>query len=581
MRKILWQMLLASPSLVLAQAVFSPSAMAGEMQASAASEKAGLESIEISQTPAPSENLSVDEFMRATEQQSLDANNTDASVDSLSQVTSVSQFSDVQPTDWAFQALQSLVERYGCIAGYPDGTYRGNRALTRYEFAAGLNACLDQVLALVGGGGDGIDPESLATIRRLQEEFAAELATLRGRVDALEARTAELEANQFSTTTKLQGEVVFGLANGFGDSDPGDILSDGTRDRKQTVFQDRVRLNFVTNFDERQQLWTRLDASNSQFITNTGQGATTYQTGDTGNDVVLGWLAYYYNGDKFQVYLPAAFPLWQDFVPTVSPYFEGFTGANNSLSSFGESNPIYKIGLASGGGLGFNYFLSDNLTFSAGYFGGDSFDPSEKSGLFNGEYSALGQLTFQSEKFQLGLTYVNAYFNGFGADENDIGIRGNLAGNGIFDTFVGTSFARNPFGTPTITNSYGASAAFTLSPKFSISAFGGFTDARAVANFGADAQIWYYGLGFAFPDFGGDGNLLGLQAGVEPYVGGYDRTPIGVLEGEKNPISLQGFYRIAVNDNINITPGAIALINADGQDDSTAVIGVIRTTFNF
>ena len=53
----------------------------------------------------------------------------------LGQVTSVSQLSDVKPTDWAFQALQSLVERYGCIAGYPDKTYRGNRAMTRYEFA--------------------------------------------------------------------------------------------------------------------------------------------------------------------------------------------------------------------------------------------------------------------------------------------------------------------------------------------------------------------------------------------------------------------------------------------------------------
>lgn len=46
----------------------------------------------------------------------------DISIDNpvgMSQVTSVSQLSDVQPTDWAFQALQSLVERYGCIAGYP------------------------------------------------------------------------------------------------------------------------------------------------------------------------------------------------------------------------------------------------------------------------------------------------------------------------------------------------------------------------------------------------------------------------------------------------------------------------------
>lgn len=64
-------------------------------------------------------------------------------------VTSISQLSDVQPTDWAFQALQSLVERYGCIAGYPDRTYRGNRAMTRFEFAAGMNACLDRINELI------------------------------------------------------------------------------------------------------------------------------------------------------------------------------------------------------------------------------------------------------------------------------------------------------------------------------------------------------------------------------------------------------------------------------------------------
>ncbi len=74
------------------------------------------------------------------------------------QVTSVSQLSDVQPTDWAFLALQSLVERYGCIAGYPDGTYRGNRALTRYEFAAGMNACLDRVNELIGSGTSNLLP---------------------------------------------------------------------------------------------------------------------------------------------------------------------------------------------------------------------------------------------------------------------------------------------------------------------------------------------------------------------------------------------------------------------------------------
>jgi hypothetical protein len=41
---------------------------------------------------------------------------------SSEQVTSVTQFSDVQPTDWAYSALSNLVERYGCVAGYPNGT---------------------------------------------------------------------------------------------------------------------------------------------------------------------------------------------------------------------------------------------------------------------------------------------------------------------------------------------------------------------------------------------------------------------------------------------------------------------------
>ncbi|MGH8002491.1 MAG: iron uptake porin, partial [Brasilonema sp.] len=136
---------------------------------------------------------------------------------SKSQVTNVNQLSDVQPTDWAAQALQSLVERYGCIAGYPNGTYRGNRAITRYEFAAGLNACLDRINELVAQAtADLVKKEDLATLQKLQEDFAAELVTLRGRVDTLEARAAELEANQFSTTTKLQGQVIISVnAGGF------------------------------------------------------------------------------------------------------------------------------------------------------------------------------------------------------------------------------------------------------------------------------------------------------------------------------------------------------------------------------
>ena len=83
--------------------------------------------------------------------------------------------------DWAYQALANLIERYGCVAGYPNGTFRGNRAMTA-EAAALLNACLDRIT------------EVTDELRRLIKEFETELAVIRGRVDGLEARVGELEA---------------------------------------------------------------------------------------------------------------------------------------------------------------------------------------------------------------------------------------------------------------------------------------------------------------------------------------------------------------------------------------------------
>ena len=128
---------------------------------------------------------------------------------SADQVTSVTQFSDVYPTDWAYQALSNLVDQYGCVAGYPNGTFRGNRAMTRYEAAALLNSCLDRVT------------EVTDEVRGLVAEFESELAVLSGRVDGLEARVGELEATQFSTTTKLKGKATFvaGAINSEADAD--------------------------------------------------------------------------------------------------------------------------------------------------------------------------------------------------------------------------------------------------------------------------------------------------------------------------------------------------------------------------
>ncbi|TAE81336.1 MAG: VWA domain-containing protein [Oscillatoriales cyanobacterium] len=110
--------------------------------------------------------------------------------------TNVSQSADIAPSSWAFQALLSLAKRYSCPIVAPVGTTLGDRPLKRSDFAVSLNSCLVNVDRAIAAGTPKVGPEDLAIVQRLQTEFAPELATLRGRVDALEARSGELEQNR-------------------------------------------------------------------------------------------------------------------------------------------------------------------------------------------------------------------------------------------------------------------------------------------------------------------------------------------------------------------------------------------------
>lgn len=160
----------------------------------------------------------------------------------LAQLTNVSQLRDIAPTDWAYEALRSLVERYGCIVGYPDRTFRGDRTLTRWEFAAGLNACLNVMERLLREN-VAILREDIGKLQRLAGEFEAELAALETRIGNLEGRVAFLEDHQFSTTTKLQGESSFSLTSAFGSEKAGG----GDLD-EIPVLQQRTRLILNTSF---------------------------------------------------------------------------------------------------------------------------------------------------------------------------------------------------------------------------------------------------------------------------------------------------------------------------------------------
>ncbi|MBD2198861.1 MULTISPECIES: iron uptake porin [Calothrix] len=578
MSNILWKSLAISPAVLGATLLVSTTAIAAPATTTeVASDKQAAP--ELAQKPAEiiAQAAPTSDDAKVLEQ--VNRYSKEGASNNQAQVTSVSQFSDVQPTDWAFQALQSLVERYGCIAGYPNGTYRGNRALTRYEFAAGLNACLDRVNELIATAtADLVTKQDLATLQRLQEEFSAELATLRGRVDSLEARTAELEANQFSTTTKLVGEAVFAVSDAFGGN---------TGSANNTVFQNRVRLGLETSFTGRDKLTTRLAAGNAGLFdirdqnnasVNTREGTQTYQVGSTGNNAVrIDRLTYEAPVGPAQVYIAAAGGRHSHYAAVNNPYFFDKTdGGNGALSTFASESPIYRIG--GGAGIALNIPFSSGGTIfkpssiTVGYLASDANNPGVNTGLFNGNYAALGQLNFAvGDRLALAATYVHGYHS---------------AGSALFDSGINTASGDSPIGGVVGTrqanqidaaansNSYGISAAFRPSDKLSISGFVSFHDINQQGA-GNDFEAWSYGGGISLPDFGKRGNVLGIFAGAEPYARRAGAP--GTL-----PIHVEGFYKYRVSDNISVTPGIIWL-RAPGQnsDEENAFIGTLRTTFTF
>jgi hypothetical protein len=424
---------------------------------------------------------------------------------SLNQVTNVSQLSDVSPGDWAFEALRSLVERYGCIAGYPDGTYRGNRALTRYEFAAGLNACLQQIESLIAGL-DFVTREDLETLQRLVQEFEAELATLGTRVDNLEGRVAFLEDNQFSTTTKLVGESIFGLASVITGED-----TDGDDLEEIPVLGNRTRLELETSFTGRDLLFTRLSAGNfPEFaeVTGTFEGELGFAQPE-GNDVGLEVLIYSFPLlENTEVLLIATGGAADDFADTLN-FLDG-DGGSGAISAFGTRNPIYFP--VEGAGIGIISSLGDSFELSLGYLAGEANDPSEGSGLADGPYSALAQVVFRpSDRFNIGLTYIHSY------NQSDTGTGSNLA------NFRG--FTDNLFGleVPTVNDSFGLALSFQLSDRIIIGGWAGYTNTRTLSTLGGridrgELDIWNGAVTLAFPDLGKEGNLAGIIVGVEPKV---------------------------------------------------------------
>ena len=118
-------------------------------------------------------------------------------------------FSDVSTSDWAYQAVSQLSDQ-GIVEGYPDGTFRGQRNITRYELA--------QIIARLMANEDQFNAEQRATIDKLAGEYADELDNLGVRVSNLEAKVGNIS---------WSGDARMKWAQGYGDNGNAEDSYDG------------------------------------------------------------------------------------------------------------------------------------------------------------------------------------------------------------------------------------------------------------------------------------------------------------------------------------------------------------------
>ncbi|WP_009632804.1 iron uptake porin [Synechocystis sp. PCC 7509] len=550
----------------------------------------------------------------------------------MAQVTSVSQLSDVQTTDWAFQALQSLVERYGCIAGYPDGTFRGNRALTRYEFAAGLNACLDRVNELIATATTSlVTKEDLVAIAQLREQFAIELATLKGRIDVLEASTAELQANQFSTTTKLSGLVWANVTGAFAgddvllestelappasfggvvarraarDTNGNPVVATRTEDPEVTL-SNLVWLSFNTSFTGKDSLVVQLAAGNGDSPANQFTSAGLYNTFGVpffdqtagiqglGNTVVIRELFYQFPvADTLQLVVGTRVNWYR--------YFDNnaFIFILNGANSFDSNSSTLLNSIDRGSGGVAIWQPSKQFRLAVGYLGeNDEFlsnsiapgfntssDPN--FGLFGGNYTATAEATFSpSDRLNLRFLYnrartqaINGVVGGAISDSTYQGVADDGV-SAIFDPLTGT--VADGGLDHSMADVFEFNFDWLIAKSFGI--FGRYTYASTnLKPINQDINAQAIQAGVAFPNLGKEGALFTLS-----YI-----IPFSILDGRQYLVSgggdggiqyeFEANYFYPITDNIALVPAFYLIANPNNFSSNPNIyVANLRAQFSF
>ena len=465
---------------------------------------------------------------------------------SSEQVSSITQLTDVRPTDWAYQALSNLVERYGCVAGYENGTYLGGKAMTRFEAAALLNACLDRVT------------EVTDELQRLATEFANELTVIKGRVAKLEKQSGALQAQQFSTTTKLKGEATFVLGGVNGAR-----LANSTN-VGNTAFNYDLRLNFDTSFTGKDLLKTRLRVGNfsSQPFGSSSSLFKLDKAESTSNAVQLDRLYYSFPGLTKGVTLTAGALVRNTemaWVPTayksdILDFFSvaGAPGVYNKATGSGFGAQWVQPTKKGKGGFvaGVNYVAQNGSDSTKGQFDED------------GSLNTLAQVGYRTPQYGIAFGYRYGTegtrvrtFNALG------GGSGNLAANQTSNGYALNAYwqPKKSGIIPSVSGAYGWN---TVS----------LSNNKQTPTGATNSQTWMAGLQWS--DVFAKGNAAGFAIGAPGNAAS--------LKADQKAIMWEAFYRYKVSDAISITPAVFYVSNNQGlKQASDNYGGVIQTTFRF
>jgi hypothetical protein len=616
MKTKLWQLVKAMPAVLGTSFLVAQGAIAAPDATTEASTKTADQSVTpmvgMPQLATPADGL--DLVRRRQQLKKFSDHSSDAG---MSQVTSVSELRDVQPTEWAYEALKSLVERYGCIVGYPDRTFRGNRALSRWEFAAGLNTCINVMERLLQEN-VAVIREDIDKLKALAQQFEQELAALGARVDNLETRTAFLEDHQFSTTTKLNASAIFAVVDQFGGDkalswrqqnafDNNQRLTNGqtslanptrtspaqgrTPIEENATLSTRVRLNFDTSFTGKDLLRTRIEAGNVPNLsgaTGTNNTRLAFDGSRPGNQAFIQKLFYRTNvGSNLTAWVGAYGLSLDDIFNVYSPYLAN--GDTGSLSRYNRYNPLLFRG-ADGTGAAFKYSFSKELSTTIAYLAGSdrAGDPTYGSGLFNGEFSTGAQVDWKiTDSLGIGATFLHSYFRG--PSSNDFPYNTNQSVN--ITSGTGSAVASDPFyGAPTTRDSYGLSGTWKILDNVSLSATGAYAYASAQGldrngfnRSGYGADLWTWNAALSFLDLGKEGAVLSVVGALIPQAASVTNRPGDPINEDRNPTYLiETQYKYPVNKNIVLTPGFYVVLNPQGNSNNSAIwVGVLRTSFLF